>query len=85
MKGKILVLLLAVSFLLLAAGPVFAAPVEKVDGFVCPHLGGKAGENDNSPKITPIFDGYTIGGPDVSVPEHATNWGFPSIPHGVPR
>jgi hypothetical protein len=55
-----------------------------VDGFVDPHLGGQAGEHGNSPKISPILCGYTIGIPDVSVPEHATNFGFPSIPHGTP-
>jgi hypothetical protein len=63
---------------------VSAEPVEKADAFVCPHLGGKAGENGRSPKISPIYGGYTIGGPDVSVPAHATNWGYPNIEHGVP-
>ena len=75
---------------------VYADPVEKADAFVCPHLGGKAGENPHSPwqaadgehpqaeKFNPIYGGYTVGGPDVSVPAHATNWGFPNIEHGVP-
>ena len=54
------------------------------EAFVCPHLGGNAGENGNSPKISPIYGGYTIAGPDVSVPAHATNWGSPKIEHGIP-
>jgi hypothetical protein len=59
----------------------FAAPSEKSDGFVCPVLGGKAGTNGNSGKIAPIAGGYyTIVGPDVTVPDHAMNDGFPSVP-----
>ena len=65
-------------------GSVCADPVEKADAFVCPHLKGKAGENGDSPKISPVYGGYTIGGPEVSVPAHATNWGYPNIEHGVP-
>jgi hypothetical protein len=64
----------------LFAVPVFAESVEKVDGFVCPVLGGKAGMNGKSGKIQGIAGGYyTVVGPDVSVPEHATNDGFPSV------
>ena len=64
---------------------LYATPPEKVDGFVCPILGGKAGENGKSQKIAQLPNGdYTVVGPDVSVPEHATNWGFPTTDHGVP-
>ena len=77
--------LFAVSIVL---SSVYADPVEKADAFVCPHLGGKAGENGNTDgehwPIGEIYEGYTVGGPDVSVPAHATNWGYPNIEHGVP-
>jgi hypothetical protein len=85
MKGRILFLVLAVAFLVLAVGPVLAAPVEKVDGFVCPVLGGKAGENGKSAKIFAISGGdYSVAGPNINVPEHATNTGWPGGPHGSP-
>ena len=65
----------------LAGGP------DKTDGFVCPVLGGKAGEahgNSAPTKIVgPIGEGdYTIIGPDVSVPIHATNADGNGIPNG---
>lgn len=59
---------------------VAAGGVDKVDGFVCPVIttdavlvapnGGSIGEVDGTQY-------YTIGGPDVAVPEGATNEGFP--------
>jgi hypothetical protein len=70
--------------------------------FVCPHLRGKAGENPHSPwqaadgehpqaeKFNGIWNGYTVGGPNVgggpdyNVPDQATNWGSPPNPNGVP-
>ena len=65
--------------------PVLGEPVEKVDGFVCPVLGGKAGEHGKSQAIFGIYGGdYSVRGGDVSVPAHATNTGFPSIEHGSP-
>ena len=55
----------------------FADPPEKEDGFVCPVLGGKAGENGMAKGITkPIDSGLdfaTVVGPEVSVPRQATN------------
>jgi hypothetical protein len=69
-------------------GIAFADPPEKVDGFVCPVLGGEAGQHignpDHSPFIGPLADGdYSIHGPDISVPIQATNKcgeGWPGIP-----
>lgn len=88
MKSKLLVGFLIASMLLVLPSIVLADPVEKADAFVCPHLGGKAGENGNIDgsnwPIGEIYGGYTVGGPDVSVPDHATNWGYPNIAHGVP-
>jgi hypothetical protein len=65
---------------------VAAAGVETVDGFVCPVI---TTENVlHSPKAGAIGEGhYTIGGPDVSVPLHATNGegaGTPPGPHSQP-
>lgn len=65
---------------------VAAGGVDSVDGFVCPVI---TTENVlHSPKAMPIGEGhYTIGGPDVSVPLHATNGdgaGTPPGPHSQP-
>ena len=68
-----------------------AEPPERVDGFVCPVLGGEGGvnavANGNGPFIT-IADGdISILGPDVSVPMHATNddgAGSPGGAHASP-
>ncbi len=77
----------------LTATTAFAAgPVEKSDtAFVCPVLGGAAGmshgQSDPAP-LVPIADGdYTVGGPHVSVPLHATNGdgaGSPGGSHSSP-
>ena len=53
--------------------------------FICPVLGGEAGfDGDNSP-FTYIADGdaafYTVIGPDVMVPVHATNDNGSGNPH----
>ena len=86
-------------FIVSAVELVAAAQPEKGPGFVCPVLGGKAGENPNSPwqnvnhqwyniKFKTIFDGdQTVIGPPVNVPEHATNnngAGAPDGPHQSP-
>jgi hypothetical protein len=72
----------------LIAVPVRATPAEKVDGFVCPILGGKAGVNGKSQKIIQLPGGdYTVIGPDVRVPMHATNdngAGSPRDSHASP-
>lgn len=65
---------------------VVAAGVETVDGFVCPVI---TTENVlHSPKGAAIGEGhYTIAGPDVSIPLHATNGdgaGTPPGPHSQP-
>ncbi|MDZ7751987.1 MAG: hypothetical protein U5S82_10045 [Gammaproteobacteria bacterium] len=65
---------------------VAAGGVETTDGFVCPVI-----TTDgvlNSPKGAMIGEGhYTIIGPDVTVPVHATNGdgaGTPPGPHSEP-
>jgi len=66
---------------------VAAAGVERVDGFVCPVI---TTENVlHSPKSGALgIEGfYTIGGPDVTVPVHATNGdgtGHPGGPFSQP-
>ena len=50
---------------------VAAGGVEKVDGFVCPVITTAAVLN--SPNAVQINGAYTIIGPNVSVPIHATN------------
>lgn len=65
---------------------VAAGGVERVDGFICPVISTDAVLN--SPKGGAIGEGhYTIGGPDVAVPIHATNGdgaGTPPGPHSQP-
>ena len=65
---------------------VAAGGVETIDGFICPVI---TTENVlHSPRAGAIGEGhYTIGGPDVSVPLHATNAdgaGTPPGPHSQP-
>jgi hypothetical protein len=79
-----LVLALAVTGLVASAAVAAAAPPEKVEAFVCPILGGKAGENGNSPKIIQLPGGdYTIIGPNLMVPRHATNQNGAGSPGGA--
>ena len=66
---------------------VAAAGVETVDGFVCPVI--KTDNVLHSPKSGTLGGGeyYTIGGPNVSVPMHATNdngAGSPAGPFATP-
>lgn len=94
-------LALAVASSLLIAGGVSAAPValndnqmdsvaaggvERVDGFVCPVITTDAVLN--SVNGAPIGEGhYTIAGPVIAVPLHATNGdgtGTPPGPHSQP-
>lgn len=61
---------------------VVAAGVERVDGFVCPVITTDAVLN--SPKGMAIGEGhYTIIGPDVSIPIHATNGDGAGTPPGA--
>ena len=83
-------------FVLLLLTPILVAPVlaelpEKTDGFVCPVLGGKGGQNalaKGKGKFVPIAGGdITVIGPEVHVPIHATNnngRGRPDGPHMSP-
>lgn len=71
----------------LAVAPSASAAVEKAEGFVCPVI--KTENVLHSPKGGALGDtgDYTIGGPDVSVPVHATNQdgaGLPAGPHASP-
>jgi len=66
-------------FSLLASA--LAAPPEMTDGFVCPVI--KTENVLNSPKGGELAGGhYTIGGPDVMVPLHATNMDGDGTPGG---
>ena len=70
--------------LLAAPSLSLAAGVEKTDGFVCPVISTDAVLN--SPKGAAIAGGdYTIGGPNVSVPVHATNGDGTGSPGGAHR
>jgi hypothetical protein len=58
-----------------AQGPVGQGAPDAT-AFVCPVLGGQAGENENlnAHHFVAIGEGdHTVLGPNVSVPEHATN------------
>jgi hypothetical protein len=82
----LLSLMLAVSLV----GTALANPNIIEDGFVCPVLGGKAGMNGKAKGITHIDNTaygvdsfYTVVGPEVSVPQQATNGGNGvNNPHG---
>ena len=66
---------------------VAAGAVETVDGFVCPVIGTDAVLNSENGGELGIDGYYTIGGPDVTVPIHATNGdgaGRPSGPFSAP-
>ena len=91
MKKILRILILTGILSALAVTAAFAAGPEKVDGFVCPVLGGQAGEshgNSDPQKFVTIGGGdTTIIGPDVSVPVHATNddgAGSPGGDHASP-
>jgi hypothetical protein len=77
-----------VAALIVGSGSALAAPVEKTDGFVCPVFNENSAAGMKNPNAVPIGEGhYTIIGPDVSVPLHATNGdgaGTPPGPHSEP-
>jgi hypothetical protein len=61
---------------------VAAGGVETTDGFVCPVIKTDAVLNSDKGGVIGTTQGgdtvyYTIGGPNVTVPEGATNEGFP--------
>ena len=86
MKKTISILFMGLVLASLFVIPVMAKP-EKVDGFVCPVLGGKGGENaiaKGKGKFIEIFDGdVSIAGPNVHVPVHATNDNGAGSPGGA--
>lgn len=93
MSKLIRVALVLTALSALTATTAFAAgPVEKSDtAFVCPVLGGQAGMDHGQSSGGPITElptgNYTVGGPDVSVPLHATNGdgaGSPAGPQSSP-
>jgi len=70
----------------LAPASSLAAPPETTDGFVCPVITTESVLN--SPNAQAIGGGdYSIIGPNVTVPTHATNGngaGTPGGPHSSP-
>ena len=61
-----------------------AAQVEKTDGFVCPVFNSNSAVAEHNPNAVPIANGdYTIVGPEVSVPIHATNGDGTGSPGGA--
>ncbi len=69
-------MLLAGLLAALTATAAFAEEPETTGGFVCPVLGGQAGDDhgNSSPGFATIGDGdASVIGPDVTVPVHATN------------
>ena len=83
MKKVIGALSVAVLFAAAATGVAGAAQPE-VSGFVCPILGGEAGVhvNGDSPIVQLPGGDYTIIGPDVYAPLHATNDNGAGTPGG---
>lgn len=70
---KILLSIFLLSAIVLGMTFVIALPVT-TDGFVCPVLGGQAGQHGNSEVIVqPPAGFYSVIGPDVTVPIQATN------------
>jgi hypothetical protein len=78
----------AVFALALAPAVSFAAPPEKTNGFVCPVFNPNSQVAAHNPNAVEIGGGdYTIIGPNVRVPVHATNGngsGTPGGPHSAP-
>jgi hypothetical protein len=82
--GKLFKTFLIVAVLVAASAAIAAAQPDKTDGFVCPVLGGHAGENGNPQNFVQIGGGdYTIIGPNVNVPVHATNQDGAGTPGGA--
>ena len=79
-------MLLAGLLAALTATAAFAEEPEPTDGFVCPVLGGQAGDahgNSSVEKFTTIGGGdVSVIGPDVTVPLHATNDNGAGLPGG---
>jgi hypothetical protein len=89
MKNKnpsiILLLILPLLIFSFAITSVSASPPEKGVSFVCPVLGGKAGDNGNSdmqPYVSPPGGFNTVIGPEINVPKHSTNQNGNGSPGG---
>jgi hypothetical protein len=77
---KIIATIFSFAALLAVAAPASASE-HRDDAFVCPVITTDAVLN--SPKGASIEDGhYTIGGPIISIPEHATNGDGEGVPDG---
>ena len=63
---------------------VAAAGVETVNGFVCPVITTENVMHAKNGGELGIEGFYTVGGPDVTVPEHATNGDGKGHPSGDP-
>ena len=84
------------AFIILGSGLAIAEnnaqEPDKQPGFVCPVLGGKAGEKgkasgEEGPLVQLPGGDYTVIGPNVNVPVHATNdngQGTPGGEHASP-
>ena len=87
--SALVILTLAIIALAGLATVASADPPAKTDAFVCPVLGGKAGQNGMHKGLTYIGDGvppfYTVVGPEIRVPTHATNGGGLGVVHGAPH
>jgi len=85
---KAILSVFALSILMFGTFMVAAAPVEKTEGFVCPVFNSNSGAGAHNPNAVEIAGGdYTIIGPNVKVPIHATNGngaGSPGGPHSSP-
>ena len=80
MRKELFVFTLAI---MLSAAFVIAMPVEKTDGFVCPVFNDNSKVGEHNPNAVEIGNGdYTIIGPEVSVPLHATNGDGAGTPGG---
>ena len=77
MKKKtslITILVLIVLMVAALSSSVFAAPRERGEGFVCPVFNTNSQAGHKNPNAVGIAGGdFTIIGPEVKVPIHATN------------
>jgi hypothetical protein len=86
--ARSLTLALLLAAVTATAGFAAGGPPEKTDGFVCPVFNEGSAAGAHNPNAVQIGGGdFTIIGPNVSVPIHATNGdgdGTPPGPHSVP-
>src|SRR3989344_8017018 len=78
------IFILAVSAIFLAAASGARAVPQTVSGFICPVFNDNSQAGTSNPNAVPIGGGdYTILGPNVSVPIHATNQNGAGSPGGT--